>query len=103
MSETSKAKQVFEPGCYFDGARGCYMVDAIVDFAETYGFRPAHECECEDHKYNPNCAWSECEWANEVEDDATAFMEDNYPQDGATWGRSESGDWGLWPIEDDAI
>lgn len=37
----------------------------------------------------------------EDEDEATEFMNDKFPVDGAYWGRSEGGDWGLWADEKD--
>jgi hypothetical protein len=39
--------------------------------------------------------------ANEVEDEATEYMNEFFGVDGAYWGRSEQGDWGLWPEENE--
>lgn len=100
MSETSKAKQVFESGCYYDGARGRYIVDAVVSLAESYGFKPAPcDRECAGAPHEPD-EWSACEYGDEVEDDATAYMNEHFPADKAYWGRNEQSDWGLWTIDD---
>lgn len=45
-----------EPGCYVDGARGMYMVDMIVDIAESNGM--AEPSACGD-PICPRCALSE--------------------------------------------
>lgn len=98
-------------GCYVDGARGIYAVDRIVEIAEGHDMEPPDPCfgtEC------PRCAWGDktggdgaySEWANcdessEVEDEATEYMNAQHAVDGAWWGRSESGDWGLWPSNSD--
>lgn len=94
-------------GCYVDGVRGLYMVDAIVAIAEASGFE-AKDC---DDKTCGRCAggqhlagdgsyteWMLCQWANEVEDEATKYMNANQAVEGCYWGH-ENGDWGLWPTD----
>jgi hypothetical protein len=84
-------------GCYVDGARGIYAVDTIVEFAESHG--AVIEPCIDDHKHDETSSQSRfggCEFANEIEDEATGYMNENYPVEGASWGRNENGDWGLW-------
>lgn len=82
----------FEPGCYVDSARGIYAIDAIVEFCEDYGFDVNDD--------DPSCPQPESladyEWASEIEDDATDYMNEVHPVMGYLWGRNENGDWGLW-------
>lgn len=106
-------------GCYVDGSRGIYAVDAIVKFAESHGF----ECDLNNGRNEEgkvvclSCdvahkLVSNCEFSNEIEDNATAFMNENYPVSEwidtsqgddeanlvkvkAYWCRNEQGDWGL--------
>lgn len=83
-------------GCYVDGARGIYAADEIVDIARAHGATIKHNDEC---KHEETCFSSEfagCEFQNEYEDEATAYMEEAFPVDGASWGRNENGNWGLW-------
>ncbi len=95
-------------GCYVDGARGIYAVDAIVALAEAFGFE-AKDCEdsdCPRCHYGQHTAgdgsyteWANCDFANEVEEEATAYVNENHAVEGCHWGHTETGDWGLWPIE----
>lgn len=98
-------------GCYVDEVRGIYAVDRIVKIAEEHGMPTPRDCQTDGC---PRCAldertaadgshteWSRCEWSHEVEDDCDAYMNEHHGVDGAFWGRSEQGDWGLWPCEDD--
>jgi hypothetical protein len=89
-----------DAGCYVDGGQGIYATDAIVAFARNHGAIITHDEPC-DHA--ETCLPSEfggCEWADDYEDQAIAYMTERYPVDGHYWGRTESGDWGLWPDED---
>jgi hypothetical protein len=89
-------------GCYVDGARGIYSTDAIVECARNHGATIIHECKAEDH--SDTCFESEfagCEFANDYEDEANEFMEDRFPVEGCYWGRNDTADWGLWPIDVD--
>ena len=96
-------------GCYVDGGRGIYAVDAIVALAEAHGFE-AKGCEdvtCGrytrghhvDDIRGSYTEWAHCEFANEVEDEATEYMNVQHSVEGCWWGRTEHGDWGLWPTE----
>ena len=95
-------------GCYVDGARGLYAVDAIVALAEAHGFE-AKDCgdgncgRCAGGKHlagdGSYTEWMLCQWANEVESKATEYMNRHQAVEGCYWGRTETGDWGLWPIE----
>jgi hypothetical protein len=94
-----------EPGCCVDGARGIYAIDGIVALAEGYGFIPS-PCECDVCKgtaESPTALESNyggCEFANELEDEIGAFMNDKFAVSGHYWGRNENGDYGLWAHED---
>jgi len=80
-------------GCYVDEARGIYSTDHIYTIAVVHGFKT-------DETDWPGTL-SEYEFANEVEDEINDFMNDKFPVEGAYWGRSEQGDWGLWSSEED--
>lgn len=96
QNKTTKGKRkpeytLDDVGCYVDGARGIYCIDAIVDIAQSHGMTydggqdEAHE------------------WSDEVENECDNYMNDNYGVEGAYWGRSEQGDWGLWEIEEEDV
>jgi hypothetical protein len=97
-------------GCYVDGARGRYAVDRVVEIAEEHGMPELDGCEdaeclrCAENAHvagdGSHTEWALCMCANEIEDDATDYMEEHYGVDGCYWGRSEQGDWGLWPTEE---
>lgn len=82
-------------GCYLDGSRGIYILEAVIGFAGDHGAKLPHvDCDC------GGDSWSaECEWVIEVADEATDFMNYTFPVDGAYWG-FQDGDWGLWIEED---
>ena len=90
-------------GCYVDGVRGIYMVDSIIALAEAFGFK-AKGCEdgtcgrCHDGSYTE---WAHCQFAGEVEDEATEYLNDKQSVEGCYWGRTEQGDWGLWPNDEE--
>ena len=92
-------------GCYVDGARGIYATDAIVERAEGHGFtvEPCSTTDGHEHldSYFPSL-FAGCEHSAEIEDGATEYMNAQFPVKGAYWGRSEAGDWGLWPEEDES-
>lgn len=88
-------------GCYVDGARGIYSIDAITSFADSHGME-IDECE-KDHEHAPTFEASRfagCEFANEVESECDEYMNATHGVDGAYWGRNEQGDWGLWEVDD---
>lgn len=107
-------------GCYGDSARGQYMVDHVVDFAQAYGFVLDQSCECGyccasrkiievfatektgmlTNHYDNDWRASGCEFANEIWDDAEKFL-NNITADGLYWGATENGDWGLWEADDE--
>lgn len=89
----------FEPGCYVDSARGIYSVDHVISFAQSLGFVPS-ECHCE--WCVRGGAWSSCEFSNEVEDEATDYLNAQFEIPNHSWGRNENGDFGLWSMEDDS-
>ncbi len=81
-----------DAGCYVDGARGIYATDAIVEFAETHGF-DLHD----DDPANPLPeSLADYEFADELEDEATDYMNEKHAVANHSWGRNENGDWGLW-------
>lgn len=91
-----------DAGCYVDGARGIYTVDLIVAIARDHG-AIIDSCNPKECPHAETCDPSEfagCEFSGEIEDEATEYMETHFPVDGHFWGRSEQGDWGLWPVED---
>jgi hypothetical protein len=76
-------------GCYVDSARGCYAIDAINNFAQAHGYQlPADTLGM--------LPLSDYEFANEIEDEIDDYMNTNFAVDGASWGRNENSDWGLW-------
>jgi len=85
-------------GCYVDSARGIYAIDAIADFAESHGFVINDE---DPHNPLPE-SLSDYEFANELEDEIDDYMNANFAVSYAYWGRSEQGDWGLWPCLESA-
>ena len=94
-------------GCYVDGARGIYAIDRIVEIAEEHGMDVAR-CGDTDCKHcaggdddDSDDSWSTCEWAGDIEDYIDDYMNESYPVDGAYWGRSEAGDWGLWDYDNE--
>lgn len=78
-------------GCYVDSNRGRYAIDAIAGIAASHGFDDLPETGLV----------SDSEFANEVEDNIDSFMNERYGVEGAYWGRSEQGDWGLWMSDTD--
>jgi hypothetical protein len=87
-----------EDGCYFDSARGVYLIDALVPFAESLGFVPS-DCDCDSCKASGD--YSACEFSNETEDEIDAYLNARFEIPGYSWGRNENGDWGLWKVEED--
>lgn len=91
-----------DAGCYVDGARGIYSTDAIVEFAERHG-AAVPDCEEGDgHQHNTaslESRFAGCEFVSEIEDEVTDYMNDSFGIEGASWGRNDNGDWGLWTGE----
>ena len=85
-------------GCYFDGARGIYIGEAVQQMAMSHGWKYSSQfwmVYSEDVTGDQHCeeydeAWTEAEdYLNTLTDDDVYF------------GSNESGDWGLWHICDD--
>jgi hypothetical protein len=88
-------------GCYVDGARGIYATDRIIEIAIEHGMEALASCECGQHLPTAfNSDYAGCEFIGEVEDEVDSFMNSQHAVDGAFWGRSEQGDWGLWTTDD---
>ena len=81
-------------GCFFDNARGWGEIHGLVqDFARNYGWEP-------DLSGTNHSQAEMLEWLSELTDEAEAYLNDL--TDGTVWfGSSESGDWGLWPMDSD--
>jgi hypothetical protein len=78
-------------GCYVDGARGIYVAERVIYLANEHGADLSLTDKSKDVEY----IW-------ELEDEATNYMNEKFAVDGAYWGRTENGDWGLWATEMDA-
>ncbi|KKN60397.1 hypothetical protein LCGC14_0532310 [marine sediment metagenome] len=100
-----------KPGCYVDNTHGIYMVDRIVEIAESWGMSEPEVCgedsgcaRCEggDHEAGDGSytEWSFCMSSQEVIDEATEYMNANFGLDDCYWGFSSQGDWGLWPCDE---
>ena len=81
-------------GCFFDNARGWGEIHGLVqDFAREYGWKA--ECDGINGDSDDFLIWQ-----TEATDEAEAYLNDL--TDGTVWfGSSESGDWGLWPMDSD--
>jgi hypothetical protein len=76
-------------GCWLDSARGRYIGEEVQSFATSYGWTLLH-LSADDEYY--------CEaW-----DEAEAWLNENVADEHHYFGSNESGDWGLWPIDDDS-
>lgn len=71
-------------GCYVDGARGIYAIDAIAKIAESHG------ATIEDGIGSDNFY----DYADQIENEIDDYMNAEFSVEGATWGRSEQGDIG---------
>ena len=74
-------------GCYFDGARGVYIGEAIQDIAESLGW--------DGERLGPDQ-----EWYHDATTEAEDFL-NTLTDDDVAFGPSEQGDWGLWHLCDD--
>ena len=89
-------------GCYVDGVKGVYCFDDIVRLAESHGFEVKHVND--DHVHVETVFHSRfggCEFAEEIENEASDYMNEHFPVEGCTWGRNENSDWGLWEVEEE--
>lgn len=101
QSSLTNPYTIGDVGCYVDSARGCYAIDGILNFVRSHGADLEHNCPSDNDCGFDGKSLSTCEFSNEYEDEADDYMNTEFPVDGATWGRSEQGDWGLWAIADD--
>ena len=90
-------------GCYFDSARGIYIGEGIQEVAASlYGWNPdggTIPCDHEDCKQpheEIDHGTHYHEATNEAEDHLNGLTSDD-----VSFGSTESGDWGLWPLEED--
>lgn len=87
MTEKGEEMPDFSPGCYFDGARGRFIGEAVQTLASDYGWEgPKVTADDEGYEYS----WSEAE----------DFLNEKAP-DGYFFGSNDGGDWGLWKMEEE--
>jgi hypothetical protein len=94
-------------GCYLDSARGVYIGEEIQASAALHGWAPAdtgvvggvipsdHE-ECKQPHQEADHGTLYHEATNEAEDYLNGLTADD-----VWFGPTESGDWGLWPLEEE--
>ena len=89
-------------GCYLDSARGVYIGEAVQASALLHGWAPEEGMV--------PCEHEECETAHEEADHGTFYHEatieaedflNGLTADDVWFGPTESGDWGLWPLEEE--
>jgi hypothetical protein len=99
--QTAETKPTFgaeSEGCWFDGARGIYIGDAIIKKAIQYGWA----CDVLGTgapSWQVSPTWTEYEFYHELTDEAEEFM-NGLAAEGYWFGFSEQGDWGLWASEE---
>ena len=90
-------------GCYLDSARGVYIGEAVQASAALHGWAPSDGVVACDHE--------ECETAHSEDDHGTYYHEatseaedylNGLTADDVWFGSTESGDWGLWPLEEES-
>ena len=90
-------------GVYFDGARGVYIGEAVQQLAASHGWKYSAQFQT----VNVADTDSEGVWSangetyNGAWDEAEQYLND-LTADGVWFGANESGDWGLWAVEDDS-
>ena len=81
-------------GCYFDNARGWEDIhNRVQDFAREYGKVFKFDNINEDAQDFPI-------WQNEATNEAEDYL-NGLTADDVWFGSTESGDWGLWPLEEE--
>jgi len=80
-------------GCWLDGHKGQYIGEDIIIEAEGFGFKVPAEYQ-KDRKV-------EGEWHWELVDLAESWLNEHVAPEGWWFGTNESGDWGLWRVEED--
>ena len=81
-----------DTGCYFDGARGVHIGEAVQQLAASHGWKYTAQWEI---VYQDDTDGEEYTWAW---DEAEEFL-NGLTADGVWFGANESGDWGLWVVE----
>jgi hypothetical protein len=90
-------------GCYLDSARGVYIGEAVQASAALHGWSPADGVVACDH--------DDCETAHDEADHGTYYHEatieaedflNGLTADDVWFGSTESGDWGLWALEEES-
>ena len=86
---------VKEAGCWFEGTRGIYIGESIIDLAIDHGFAP-------DLSDMPDCTrYSDYEYYHELTEEAVDFMQ-QFATDGFVFAFHEDwGDFGLYTLEED--
>ena len=85
-------------GCWFDGCRGHYIGEAIIQEAMAHGFQLDSETITEVEAAG---RYADIDLYHELTDEAERWM-DQFAADGYWFGYNEhSGDWGLWESEED--
>ena len=85
-----------DTGCYFDGARGVYIGEAVQQLAASHGWKYSAQFETVNvHDSGDPEAYT---WAW---DEAEDFL-NTLTAEGVWFGSTEGGDWGLWSVEDDS-
>ena len=86
-------------GCYADGSRGIYLTDRVVEIANDHGASITHDWDCGCDFANGRDSFAQCDFSNEIGDEATDYMNEHYSVEGCYWGFVD-GDWGLWTDSD---
>lgn len=78
-----------EAGCWFEGARGSYIGEDVIETAVDHGFKVG--------ELAPHARYSDDEFYldlwTEAEDYMAQFADAGY------WFGFQYGDWGLWPVD----
>ena len=85
-----------DTGCYFDGARGTYIGECVQQLAMSHGWKYSAQWEM---VYQCDTDGEEYTWAW---DEAEEFL-NGLTADGVWFGANESGDWGLWVVEQEDL
>ena len=84
-------------GCYFDGARGVYIGEAVQQMAQSHGWKYDAQWEMVyiddvgQGRGDDSLAYHEA--TTEAEDYLNTLTADD-----VSFASNESGDWGLWPL-----
>ena len=97
-------------GCYFDGARGVYIGEAIQEWAAQEGSpQGARFGEVYCHHNGDTGIICPCpgeddhgQWYHEATTEAEDYL-NTLTADDVSFGPSEQGDWGLWHLCDDDL